>query len=272
MIISFPRLNPLTFRKEISSPYEKCTEKFIQEFDRSDYIVFQTSYDNDFSTTEIKSYLIDCDEQIVTEIGKSTVIVNSLMRQDIFKIPCASVEEGFYSVLIESPGKFRYYSNVFHIHFTDNVLLIQYCCRENKFDCLFNTINGAEFFYLRIQGGIKTQGYSFKSDDVEFIDQDRKVTLIDSIPYTIRKYTLGGSIGMPVWLADKLNRIFSCDDIKINGIKVVKGNGAALELSSQENYKYVGATIDLLHTDEGYSEKPDVTSRIHVEEFTEIFN
>lgn len=272
MVISFPRLNPVTFKKEITSPYEKCTEKFIQEFDVEDYIVFQLSYDNDFLTNEIKAYIVDCSGEIILEVGKTTVIINSLMRQDVFRIPCSVIKEGIYNILIESPAKFRYYSNTFYIHDANESLLIQYGCKDNKFDCLFKTINGAEYFYLRIAGGVKTQGYSFKSDDVEFIDQDRKITLIDSIPYTIRKYTFGESIGMPIWLADKLNRIFSCDDVKINGVKVVKSSGAALELSSQENYKYVGATIDLLHADEGYSEKPDTISGIHVEEFTEIFN
>lgn len=272
MIVSFPRLNPITFSSEIYFPYEKIVEPFVQEFNSKDYIVFQITRDTDFTDDEITAYIIDCDGNVSGELGKSTIMINSLLRQEIFNMNCSIVKEGYYSILLEAPDKFSYYSNLIRIHNTDDTLLMQYRCSENKFDCIFKDTDGAKYFYLRIPGGIKTTGYSFKSDDIEFIDQDKKVILIDSIPYTVRKYTFGRSIGMPIWLADKLNRILACDDIEINGIKIVKSSGAALELSGQENYKYVGATIDLLYADEGYSEMPDLAGRIHIEEFTEIFN
>lgn len=271
MTISFPRLNPLTFKEEYKFPYENHTESFVQEFDKSDPIVFQLSHNTDFNTDEIEAYLIDYNGGIIAPFEKITIQLDAFIQQVIFR-GSFDVEEGFYRIFINAGSKFSCYSNTIYIHDTENTLLLQYRCKENKFDCLFKSTRGAESFYLRIPGGIKTSGYSFKSDDIEFIDQNRKVTLLSSIPYTIRKYIFGGSMGIPLWLADKLNRIFSCDEIEIDGIKTAKNNGAALELTSQENYKYVGASIELLYLDEGYSEKPDIRRRIHTAEFTAIFN
>ena len=55
-------------------------------------------------------------------------------------------------------------------------------------------------------------------------------------------------------MADKINRLLSCDSILINGVKVVKNDGAKLEVIGSDAYPYVGLNIELLRQEEGYSE------------------
>lgn len=297
MTVTFPRINPIIFNENPIPAFEYYNDPFVQLWNKTDFIIFQVTYDNDFTSGEIIAKLIDSNG--LTYDFENDIVVAGNIYQSIFRISC-NVPDGIYRILLTTSGnKFKYYSNYMNINADNgNTLLIQYQCSKNKFDCIFRTNEYAYSFLLRLPGGVKSSDISYKSDDVNYIDQDRSIHLIDSIPYAMRKYTFGDSAGLANWIVDKLNRIFSCDDININNVKVVKDDGASLETVSNQGYPYVGANINLFHQEEGYSEtlygnttflqsgttinlmdaehsysiKPPKTGRIHIKTFEETFS
>lgn len=297
-VVTFPRLNPIIFTKEIIPYFENYTSPFIQKFNTEDYIIFQVFYDNDFYPGEVIAKLIDCNDNEVADFTQDVINVGN-NYQGILRCSC-NVESGLYRVLLTTvSSKFNIYSNCLDIGNHENTLLIQYACRENKFDSIFITETYAYYYILRMIGGVKSADVEYKSDDVIFTDQRHKVVLIDSIPYSIRKYTFGDSSGIANWMADKINRIMSCDSVLIDGIKVVKDEGAAIEKITSNAYPFLGININLLYPEEGdseilydgnnaymqsgiqinmvdnkqnYSVSPEKNGRIHVNEFVNIFN
>lgn len=297
MILTFPRLNPVIFNERPLPSFEYYNEQFIQCWNKTDYIIFQVTYDKDFSLGDVIASLVDCDDIKIADF-ENEVIDTGLLYQGILRCSC-NVSPGIYRIKLDSKGEqFTLYSNWLKVSdANENTLLINYGCSRNKFDCVFLHNDYRYSFLLRVHGGVKSSNVSFKSDDVNYIDQDRNIYLIDSIPYSIKKYTFGDSAGMPNWMADRLNRIFACDDVRIDGVKVVKDDGAAIETVGSDGYPYVGVNIDLLHQDEGYSEtlyndvymqtgvtlslkdgetsfveRPAPTGRVHVKEFEKTFN
>lgn len=298
MAVTFPRLNPIIFKNETTLEFEKNNTPFIQKWDKGDYVVFQVAYSDVYERGEIMASIVNDKLERVSEFT-STIIDVSGGYQVILRASC-NLDDGKYRVkLTTTTGKFIFYSNIMEIGSFPNSLLLVYTCKKNKFDCVFRDTDYAYFFALRVDGGVKSSDVNYNSDDVFYSSQDRTVYLLDSVPYTVRKYSLGDSYGLPVWMADKLNRALACDSIMIDGVKVVKNDGARLEATTADAYPYVGLKIELLRQQEGaseglyydenevmqsglnvemidgspsYSISAPRTGRIHVETFEKIFN
>lgn len=297
MIVTFPKLNPIIFQSEQHSVFEQANEVFMQKWNKIDYIVFQVSYDKPSFGGGIIAKLVDNNGLVISDFMNDIVSTPELF-QGILRVSC-NVPDGIYRVLLTTPdNKFAFYSNFFQIGEHENTMLINYSCSRNKFDSIFRTPEYAYSFNLRVDGGIKTSDISYNSDDVFYSSQARTTYLLDAIPYTVRKYTFGNSLGMPNWMAEKINRIFGCDDIKIDNVSVVKNDGAKLEAIVADAYPYVGLKIELLHQKEGnsdelynggdvmqsgfnlelvdkensHSENPPKTGRIHIGTFEKTYN
>ena len=297
MVVTFPRLNPIIFKKDKVSFFEDYLIPFYQKWNMKDYIVFQVTYDKDFTSGDIIASLINEKGEGVSDCLNDIIDTGSLY-QSIFRV-CCDVPIGFYRIKLTTKNSlFTFYSNYFEIGKHENTMLIEYSCDDNKFDCVFKTTDYMYRFYLRIDGGTKSGDISYNADDVFYSSADRTIYLIDSIPYTVRKYTFGDSLGLPVWLADKINRVLACDSIMIDNIVVVKNDGAKLEAMTSDAYPYVGLKVELLYQEEGNSEllyeKQELmqsglsvemvdkvnsfsisapkTGRIHVEQFEKTFN
>lgn len=298
MLVTFPKLNPVIFKEEPFSPFEKTDHLFTQKWDKSDYIVFQVSYDKfSFSSGEIIAKLVDNEGRVVAEFINDVVDAGDLF-QGILRVGC-DVGEGLYRILLTTTGdKFKFYSNFFHIGRHENTVLIEYTCDKNKFDCIFKTVDYGYSFFIRVDCGVKSGDVNYNADDVFYTSQSQTTYLIDSIPYVTRKYTFGDSYGLPNWMADKLNRVFACEDVSLDNVSVVKNDGAKLEATSSDAYPYAGLKIELLHQYEGdsdelfrgeefmqagmkleladrentYSLYPPKTGKIHIDTFEKTFN
>jgi hypothetical protein len=96
---------------------------------------------------------------------------------------------------------------------------------------------------IRVPGTIHTM--LPKSKDAIYEDQPLNQKMISSRPYRLFKFVIGGSYGVPMWVADKLNRIFGCSTISIDGKYFTKNEGAAFEPKEEENYPLKGYTLDI---------------------------
>jgi hypothetical protein len=122
-----------------------------------------------------------------------------------------------------------------------NTMLIEYRNSENNFSVVFFE---NLFFKFRVEGLIAN--FNPESDDLIYNDQKRNATLLDSIPYRSFTLFIGNQEGIPDWVADKANRIFSCDSITIDGEYYQKVDGSSWEIERAEEYAFIGISIEVM--------------------------
>lgn len=124
-----------------------------------------------------------------------------------------------------------------------DTVLIEYRHRDNTRDFVFtyDTINAR--LCLRVGGGMNT--YRPESADTFYRDQEYTTQLVSSTPYSSKTFYAGYSLGMADWYLDKLNRIFSCSNVRVDGEQLVKAEGAKWEVSEVDQYHLLWASISV---------------------------
>lgn len=120
-------------------------------------------------------------------------------------------------------------------------VLLQYTNSINKDSVYFgggtNTLNmRLDAQLMRMQPGSK---------DTMYADQVLDETVLRSYSYRIFNFVVSAYKGVPDWMIDKLNRIFGCDKVLIDGKQFTKDSGAKWESVSTELYQMSGWKIDL---------------------------
>lgn len=97
---------------------------------------------------------------------------------------------------------------------------------------------------LRVPAWLKYEKTAMKSTVYE--DQPLNETMVKAIPYRIFKFIVGGKVGVPPWLIDKVSRIFGCNEVKIDGRYYTKaGDGAEFEPNELEGYPMSGWACEI---------------------------
>lgn len=122
-------------------------------------------------------------------------------------------------------------------------VLLEYKHREYYGDVFFQT---GISFSLRVLGKIKLKTPASK--DTIYEDQPLNETLIWSYPYDVYDFLVGGSWGIPDYLIKRLNRVFGCSILSIDGTLYTKNEGAKWEDKSFDGYPLRGWTIELRET------------------------
>jgi len=142
---------------------------------------------------------------------------------------------GYYSVFITGFGV----SEIFRVTDNDTVLsettLIQYSMKNNRQrnDAVF-FIDGMQYFFdFRVHGGFKDSGWSFSCESEQFVTQSADVSQLYSLESTQKRFTLGSSMGVPVWFGEMLNRILSCSHVYFDGLKYCRKESNTPELAVQ---------------------------------------
>lgn len=129
-----------------------------------------------------------------------------------------SLEEGCYSV-----GFGERISEPFLITNDDAVLkktiLLQYSPADNKSrrDVMAFAGETRLFFTLRLPGGFKDSGLSFSVDNEQFVTDSADIIELYSLESMQKKLTIGTSSGVPIWIAQMINRILTCKYLYIDG-------------------------------------------------------
>jgi hypothetical protein len=154
-------------------------------------------------------------------------------------------------------AQMSFYSEPIHIAAThENTVLIEYRLTYNDFDCIFTDELAA--FNFRVEGGIKTEGFTPGGKFQIFTDLDYEPVMLQSSPYNVYKFQFGPGSGLPNWIGDKLNRIFACDTISINKVGYLRNDGSKLEATREAGYPFSGWSIELLKVTKEHSEDYDL--------------
>lgn len=178
-----------------------------------------------------------------------------------------TVTEGVYYLKLvcyapKDPNGFDYatmtfYSEPIHLKAShENTVLIEYRLTYNDFDCIFT--DEVAKFNLRIEGGIRSEGFQPGGKFTMFQDLDYQPVMLQSIPYNTYKWSFGPGSGLPNWLGDRLNRIFACDEVTIDGVGWSRAESAKMEAQREANYPHAGWQIELLKVEKEHSDGWDL--------------
>lgn len=106
---------------------------------------------------------------------------------------------------------------------------------------------------LRIHGGLKSDGIQPGGKYDMYTDMDYRQAMLRSEVYTVEKWTFGGAHGLPPYMAQKLNAIWSLTDVWIDGKKYVRHEGAKMERSGEDAYPLAAWTLDVVKPDNPHS-------------------
>jgi hypothetical protein len=218
-----------TFEETQQQPWAQKT-KYYQKWQLNDIIPLQ--FESNFSAISVE--VLDC-----RDINKLTF--NATQKRANKYIP------GFYVYevniyLVDLPaGRYRlrmilgdaeYWSDWLDIKAEwPNTLLYEYSNSRYHMDVLFET---GIVFRLRVEVtlGRLVPG----SDDYVYTDQRRNPYTLSSTPYRGFALSMGGAKGIPDWLVDKLNFIWSCNSIFIDGRSYAKSGETKFEFVGEGTY------------------------------------
>lgn len=204
--------------------------KYAQIFGKNDEITIQLSRPAD---KEVEVSLINLNT------GETTVITgySQLIEDDtnILNYSFSTKEIGCFQLLIKqlTPREKEISSAYFQVkEYSElrDTILFTYSNNKNIFDTLF-VGETYTFFNYRIKGGFLPSGISFKADTENFKDQSYSPVQLSAFPYKTKSLTVGDALGVPYWVAEKINLIFSLTDILINAVPHVRSDGSVPELT-----------------------------------------
>lgn len=219
---------PLNFAESNAS--DGLHSRYTQVFAPTDQIMIQVVADAEDTAPTGTLYDACTDEVVDTitwnewEINEDTVIY--------FHVFCG-LSDGFYKLTIEDKT-----SDVFRVTSDEGILskttLLQYANKDNKQrDDVAFVIDGVRYFFdFRVPGGFKDSGWEFGVENEQFTTQYQDVVELYASDYITKTFTMGNSIGVPVWFGALLNRLLTCQFVYINAERYVRDGSS---VPSMEN-------------------------------------
>lgn len=159
--------------------------------------------------------------------------INSDVR---LRFASISLSPGIYSVYFL--GK-NIQSEIFQVvdnhRILENTTLIQYSMTNNRQrnDAVF-FIDGIQYFFdFRVPGGFKDSNWTFGVESEQFVTPDADISQLYGRESTQKRFTLGGSMGVPVWFGEMLNRILVCSHVYFDRVKYSRKESNVPELTVQ---------------------------------------
>ena len=223
------RISPFT-PLFFSPSTESCgvKSKYIQTFAQTDRILIEVISEGELYAPEMSIRDLINDTSVSVTFG--SWIMNN--NETMYFHTLSSLQSSYYEIIING-----LVSEVFKVtddkSELDGTTLIQYSMKDNKqrTDGVW-WIDGMQYFFdFRVPGGFKDMGWGFGVTNEQFITSDEDIVELYSHEYTTKTFTLGNSIGCPVWFADLLNRALCCNYIYFNGVRYVRKEGSVPELN-----------------------------------------
>lgn len=220
------------------------------------HLQFQTDF------TDIKVQVVDCYDNVVKSVIPGTVSSSIDITPLVFKNVSIVLDDiptgGYYLriVLTVDTGTKNYVSEPFLVaDLVENSILIHYSDSTNDYDVAFDT---DILFQFRVEGAFT--GFIPENKSKVYEDQNLNNVRLSSFPFRSYKIVIGGAEGVPDWVADKVNRIFSCDYTSIDGGQFVRNEGSRMEPKREENYPMAGWTMDIREADNMKSKQFNTTT------------
>lgn len=210
-------------------PTVQRDESYFQKFLTSDTIRVQYSIDD--TTVSVSGALVASDG---TETAYTATEVYTGDDYTSYEFVLSNLDLGRYVFeLRNSAGAVIDYSSGFEVltETAEPTILLTYEHRRTEFGTAFESP-----FMFRVEAVFLGAGWLPQVEAETFRDQNNRMHLLSAFPYKTKTLTIGGGVGVPAWVANKLNQIFSCSFVAIDGEEYVRGDGAIPEPNASDVY------------------------------------
>ena len=278
--IKIPKLNPLRWLKyngtstddfyyNLISDYEG-KRYYEQPFEHGDPINTQVKYMASM-VSSLKMKLVDEDMNVVATATNVPLYTTTGWSYMHFAMTAPSLTGCYYGLItltMTDSSTQVYISEPIRLAAShEGTIAIDYGHDENDFDMVFQVgaiglsdtdalsyvSSDAIIYRLRIEGGLWTKDKGVGSDDVTYINETHDNVLLNAVPYNIYTYSFGTAQGLPYYILDLINRIFSCANTRIEGVMYTKNEGATLEVAGVDRYSLLTGKLKLLNKENDYS-------------------
>jgi hypothetical protein len=226
--------------------YEK--KPYLQPWQKNDIVPFQIL--SNYAPHQLELY--DCEgNQVDTFVltYKASSIEGTGQKVYEASIALNGYNEGVYQFRINSgdPVLETYLSEWFDLKVLhENTILLEYSHDENDHEIVFET---GIVLRLRVHGELRE--FQPGADRIVFIDQRRRITQLSGESFETEKLIIGDSFGVPNYMIKKINDIYLCSQVLIDGKQYVGSEGARFEAKREELYPMTGWAFDVRPADTG---------------------
>lgn len=208
----------LNFHADWKLPFQYDVS-YVQRFLPTDILRIQFTVSSD---SLVKNWLYDGHSR------KS--ILPTQVDDNIYELVYSNLKVGSYVMYFEltNTGQIIASSQFCVCEQLEDTLLFAYTNRSNTFDTIFQD----RVFGYRVEGVSLPGEVAFHADSEGFRDQRNDYTQLSCFPYSTEIITLGGgrsALGVPNWVARKINDIFSLSNVLVDGRTVVRSEGSTPE-------------------------------------------
>jgi hypothetical protein len=224
----------------LSTFYEK--KPYLQPWQLTDIIPFQIL--SNYAPHQLELY--DCaGNQVDTFVLAYVLSSIEATGQKAYEAAIAlnGYAEGVYQFKLKcgSPVLETYVTNFFSLEQKhDNTYLFEVTHDENDHDMVFET---GIMCKLRVHGELRE--FQPGSDRTVFIDQPRNIVQLSGKLFSTEKLIIGDSWGVPDYMIEKINGLFLCSQVIIDGKQYVGNEGARFEASRESLYPMTGWAFEV---------------------------
>ena len=226
-----PLLNPLCFveeRIEREMTIHPNAFRWVQKYDTNDSIHFQFRYISAQPENEgiyLKSY--DSKGALIQTYTPTWTTVGTYKHADVI-IDCSELS-GYTYFKIFAQSTLLATSMPIEVGAFSDLTSIVYWHTENDFNTFFGTFGASTVFMMRLEGGFSPSGFSPDWEMDNFTDQFSQDSQTYAQPFATKELTIGDGNGLPYYLFERLNWVFSCDTVYVNMEEMTKVDKLTVE-------------------------------------------
>lgn len=241
-VITLPKTNPIqllhvgsgTYWQD-TRPYFEFPAEYFNKWQQGDIIRFEVTQNIALlPTLQLTAKLISCTTGLSAGMfNGSIVFATSSHVTLVYELQLPAVTGDYYVKMYDFNGSqnYTFYSEAINIKAVQRgTSLLKYYSDGIIHDTYWQYSDGSQVeFYFRCPGGFQSKDFAPSGVNNIFADQTNSYTLLSSIPFNTKKFTVGSNKGVPNYIADLVNRIFSCESVYIDTVQYCKVEGATLE-------------------------------------------
>lgn len=266
-MIKISPFTPLYFRH--TNDISGWSGNTVQYFATGDVILIEAIADTEDAEPILA--LHDVDREIGMRLNWSVWQMNP--RTKVLFYELRGLLEGTYHVQIGSVDSEEFVVTD-DADLLEKTVLFQYSMKDNKqrTDVVAWIAGVQHFFNLRLPGGFKDDGWAFTVENEQFTTQDMDQLDVYSREATQQSFTLGSAEGVPVWYAEKLNKVLCSSYVYIDGVRYGRKDGAVPEMQQtiegQRSYIFSVLMQRVQYTNPSIEESNQIAMRIALSQDT----
>lgn len=262
-ILYLSNLNPIQFYKEVPDEDAQYNSRHMDDWYFSDTILpweERVCFDQPWQQNDLIQLQMQCNygpvnlevydaatdllvdtasfQQIMANFNDPTLFIYELdLALNVYPVGTYYLKVKFGSPVVLTLKS----ENIILSEKHENTLLLNYSHYKMYGDLIFETGFASS---IRIFATNKLK--SFKSVRTSYKDQLQNPQTVRSVNSRVWNLVIGGTEGIPDYLADKLFEILGCSNLQIDGKYYVINPGAEMEPNEVENYPMRGWSIEML--------------------------